>query len=135
MIRRPPRSTLFPYTTLFRSRHPLLLRLDHAVRAGHQEVVRRVLAPFFRVSGPLRGLSRVGGLLEGWIGLPEARDGEDHRKTQGDSEALDRDDHGTSPLSLAARNTPPETPCQGWVRGTRPSDACVLTEPRHAPGR
>src|ERR1017187_10930824 len=24
MIRRPPRSTLFPYTTLFRSRHPLL---------------------------------------------------------------------------------------------------------------
>src|SRR2546427_2613431 len=26
MIRRPPRSTLFPYTTLFRSRHPLSLR-------------------------------------------------------------------------------------------------------------
>src|SRR5256885_4694321 len=25
MIRRPPRSTLFPYTTLFRSRSPLLL--------------------------------------------------------------------------------------------------------------
>src|SRR5947208_4342379 len=24
MIRRPPRSTLFPYTTLFRSDHPLL---------------------------------------------------------------------------------------------------------------
>src|SRR3712207_7991646 len=28
MIRRPPRSTLFPYTTLFRSRHQLLHR-DH----------------------------------------------------------------------------------------------------------
>src|SRR2546430_15819120 len=26
MIRRPPRSTLFPYTTLFRSAHPTLLR-------------------------------------------------------------------------------------------------------------
>src|SRR6266571_1083877 len=26
MIRRPPRSTLFPYTTLFRSRHPPRLR-------------------------------------------------------------------------------------------------------------
>src|SRR2546430_10498643 len=26
MIRRPPRSTLFPYTTLFRSRHPTLRR-------------------------------------------------------------------------------------------------------------
>src|SRR2546422_4246203 len=30
MIRRPPRSTLFPYTTLFRSR-----RLSHRARAGH----------------------------------------------------------------------------------------------------
>src|SRR5258708_17808668 len=28
MIRRPPRSTLFPYTTLFRS--PLVVRLDQA---------------------------------------------------------------------------------------------------------
>src|SRR3712207_7230454 len=28
MIRRPPRSTLFPYTTLFRSLH-VLLRLEH----------------------------------------------------------------------------------------------------------
>src|SRR5256885_6543503 len=44
MIRRPPRSTLFPYTTLFRSvkrlsarqvRHPLEALLDH-VRATHQ---------------------------------------------------------------------------------------------------
>src|SRR2546427_6601565 len=28
MIRRPPRSTLFPYTTLFRSRHLPVLRID-----------------------------------------------------------------------------------------------------------
>src|SRR5687767_15253897 len=42
MIRRPPRSTLFPYTTLFRStgrggagvQH--LVDLDHAHRRGHQ---------------------------------------------------------------------------------------------------
>src|SRR2546426_940385 len=35
MIRRPPRSTLFPYTTLFRSRHTLhrLGLIDEAVRA------------------------------------------------------------------------------------------------------
>src|SRR2546427_3715038 len=34
MIRRPPRSTLFPYTTLFRS-HELKYQLRHAdVRAG-----------------------------------------------------------------------------------------------------
>src|SRR5258708_12319468 len=31
MIRRPPRSTLFPYTTLFRSRNALAV---HAFRAG-----------------------------------------------------------------------------------------------------
>src|SRR2546422_4464302 len=33
MIRRPPRSTLFPYTTLFRSQARLL------VEAGHPEIV------------------------------------------------------------------------------------------------
>src|SRR3712207_7832439 len=32
MIRRPPRSTLFPYTTLFRSRH----RRQDAVRRGRR---------------------------------------------------------------------------------------------------
>src|SRR2546427_8113534 len=35
MIRRPPRSTLFPYTTLFRSRHR-----DGAVRANEPSVRR-----------------------------------------------------------------------------------------------
>src|SRR5258706_5821187 len=35
MIRRPPRSTLFPYTTLFRSRGAL----DEDVVAGQQRVV------------------------------------------------------------------------------------------------
>src|SRR2546422_6973409 len=29
MIRRPPRSTLFPYTTLFRSVHNMCQRFDH----------------------------------------------------------------------------------------------------------
>src|SRR2546427_6775345 len=41
MIRRPPRSTLFPYTTLFRSRH--------AHRRG-----ARVEPPAGALSGPLR---------------------------------------------------------------------------------
>src|SRR2546422_7916719 len=34
MIRRPPRSTLFPYTTLFRSLWEPQLRTDAAVRRG-----------------------------------------------------------------------------------------------------
>src|SRR3989454_5054254 len=36
MIRRPPRSTLFPYTTLFRSLHELV---EAALRLGIHEVV------------------------------------------------------------------------------------------------
>src|SRR5256885_7326121 len=45
MIRRPPRSTLFPYTTLFRSaassspHNRLLWRLDHA-RGGNLQSIR-----------------------------------------------------------------------------------------------
>src|SRR3712207_6848632 len=34
MIRRPPRSTLFPYTTLFRSRAPPAARTPPRCRAG-----------------------------------------------------------------------------------------------------
>src|SRR2546429_5956095 len=54
MIRRPPRSTLFPYTTLFRSlgghvRHHVGERRpeagpDHSVRAADAEIRARVLA-------------------------------------------------------------------------------------------
>src|SRR3989442_6448829 len=42
MIRRPPRSTLFPYTTLFRS-----LVGEHAVRAAPARCERPVLAALF----------------------------------------------------------------------------------------
>src|SRR3712207_8285309 len=35
MIRRPPRSTLFPYTTLFRSRLPATLVAEHADQPSH----------------------------------------------------------------------------------------------------
>src|SRR5256885_11417779 len=49
MIRRPPRSTLFPYTTLFRSPHEVWLALDHkAWGPRRQNVGLRV----FRLSGP-----------------------------------------------------------------------------------
>src|SRR2546422_4452062 len=42
MIRRPPRSTLFPYTTLFRSLHVRPLRREDAV---HHHVTHRSVAP------------------------------------------------------------------------------------------
>src|SRR4051795_9238297 len=34
MIRRPPRSTLFPYPTLFRSREEILIRISAFARKG-----------------------------------------------------------------------------------------------------
>src|SRR3712207_8639277 len=40
MIRRPPRSTLFPYTTLFRSRHAGRERCGEQVREGDDDLVR-----------------------------------------------------------------------------------------------
>src|SRR3712207_8807833 len=41
MIRRPPRSTLFPYTTLFRSRDPKTRRSLHALRPGRAGAATR----------------------------------------------------------------------------------------------
>src|SRR2546430_11688208 len=41
MIRRPPRSTLFPYTTLFRSRREAYVRRNHSRGARDLDVERR----------------------------------------------------------------------------------------------
>src|SRR2546425_8316570 len=52
MIRRPPRSTLFPYTTLFRSLYPKQRRrravrlTNHAFRIRHHVTVRRQVEQF-----------------------------------------------------------------------------------------
>src|SRR3712207_7744711 len=50
MIRRPPRSTLFPYTTLFRSQGSLDLTVRVSLRFGLALVVR-LLAPRHRDLG------------------------------------------------------------------------------------
>src|SRR2546422_2756393 len=51
MIRRPPRSTLFPYTTLFRSRAP---RCALSGRPGPPERARPSPADRGRVARPIR---------------------------------------------------------------------------------
>src|SRR2546430_2989565 len=45
MIRRPPRSTLFPYTTLFRSHHTVPQLLLHLERQVHVLELERLVDP------------------------------------------------------------------------------------------
>src|SRR3712207_8474999 len=52
MIRRPPRSTLFPYTTLFRSRDDVVDVLDPD-RKPDQALVDPDLRPLLRRQGPV----------------------------------------------------------------------------------
>src|SRR3712207_7371559 len=58
MIRRPPRSTLFPYTTLFRSRRHI--RLEDRVRVrlvgGHEDVVLLRVGAAPNQRGPVHDL-------------------------------------------------------------------------------
>src|SRR5260221_9978302 len=47
MIRRPPRSTLFPYTTLFRSLRIRIVRIDDVAHFGSERENARVAHRFF----------------------------------------------------------------------------------------
>src|SRR2546426_8064402 len=67
MIRRPPRSTLFPYTTLFRSPHPELRAPDPLVPAG----IRQRAARHSPSGSKLRRCGRPQGALAGV--LPDLR--------------------------------------------------------------
>src|SRR2546427_659104 len=54
MIRRPPRSTLFPYTTLFRSHAPVVWQIPHGVNA-----IRRGTGARLRLAAARGALVRV----------------------------------------------------------------------------
>src|SRR2546430_15641416 len=56
MIRRPPRSTLFPYTTLFRS-----LPVERPVFAPRRGPPQALPRPVVRGTGPARGAGLVAG--------------------------------------------------------------------------
>src|SRR3712207_8850727 len=62
MIRRPPRSTLFPYTTLFRSRRRLQGRLDDAGIDGGRACVRVDAAYLGEVSAGVEDDARPHGV-------------------------------------------------------------------------
>src|SRR2546428_2371703 len=66
MIRRPPRSTLFPYTTLFRSVVPEAAQLDAAGWTDFERIVERALAD--RPASLRRGLKLFLRLID-WIAV------------------------------------------------------------------
>src|SRR5256885_15597129 len=68
MIRRPPRSTLFPYTTLFRSGE-----LKDALWRLHQRRLRGELPPFQRVLMETTGLAAPGPVIATLIGDAQLR--------------------------------------------------------------
>src|SRR2546430_7170100 len=57
MIRRPPRSTLFPYTTLFRSQHAAPVRSLAEIPAGDPAVPRLELAEWAQRYGLVAGIT------------------------------------------------------------------------------
>src|SRR5256885_16806331 len=68
MIRRPPRSTLFPYTTLFRSiGDPTISLLGEDATVAEREALTESLG--FNKPVPLQYLGYVGKVLQGDLGI------------------------------------------------------------------
>src|SRR3712207_7394402 len=82
MIRRPPRSTLFPYTTLFRSKADAAARKTGHGHAGEYRVVLDATGGTdFLGYTELRSESRLVGLLVDGVGIPAAGAGTADRKS------------------------------------------------------
>src|SRR3712207_8112700 len=77
MIRRPPRSTLFPYTTLFRSACSRSRRVAARGSSASREL-RRVWRRSVDTQVPLAGLSRFYPFEEGDLGPLDAQRSEEH---------------------------------------------------------
>src|SRR2546425_9699844 len=62
MIRRPPRSTLFPYTTLFRSEYSTESRhYAHVDCPGHADYVKNMITGAAQMDGAILVVSAVDG--------------------------------------------------------------------------
>src|SRR3989441_3686130 len=101
MIRRPPRSTLFPYTTLFRSREDRLGR--QVARRGGRQVHPQ----------SLRRVRRRGGAAAQRTGWRRGSRGRRARACRGPGDDPHRARHGRGPRRPAPGGPPP----RGWARG------------------
>src|SRR3989475_13076890 len=102
MIRRPPRSTLFPYTTLFRSR-PSGLRT--VLRPDHDDATDGVGAVIGRAFDPIVDGDREDG--GGWDAVECAEVGEAHTVEYHEGCILEHDARATAP------------PGRGWAPTAR----------------
>src|SRR2546430_12968791 len=120
MIRRPPRSTLFPYTTLFRSRrHPLSLLLDNASVVVHHGGAGCLMTA---LAAGVPQLALPFGLEQEMIArrLAEAGAGRVIRGSAADVDGirtalralLDDPDHALAVRSLAAQNAAAPSPAE-----------------------
>src|SRR5256885_16893573 len=76
MIRRPPRSTLFPYTTLFRSlvKLPESMRLENPARSRTQDIIFSILKAHARNGENIYG-DGVLEILQDGFGFLRSADG------------------------------------------------------------
>src|SRR5258708_5523082 len=146
MIRRPPRSTLFPYTTLFRSICSLAGWQEEEVdrlsgrplctfQVMRPAMARRLVAPgasmlsllrvVFRelVGAVMSLLHHLGNLWRGQKGHPQCRIPDPPRQLLDDPRCLGK--RGVCLRRLAPRLTPrtpprPELPAFGWPPGVHP---------------
>src|SRR5258708_8592956 len=100
MIRRPPRSTLFPYTTLFRSHH----------RAGIAGCILRADEREGRRGGAARGLAAAHRRISGL-----------HRRSEEHTSELQSPDHLVCRLLLEKKNHKPTLRITDTVIPTPPS--------------
>src|SRR5258708_9283559 len=97
MIRRPPRSTLFPYTTLFRSRNPLKrVAFRDGVKVMH-------VAPRARTAHPAQRKYDIGSLRGGGDRLAKILRSEEH------TSELQSPDHLVCRLLLEKKKTQSHT--------------------------
>src|SRR5256885_10563437 len=99
MIRRPPRSTLFPYTTLFRSDPAADVLVDDGVDLGRgADSIENLLDGFKQIGPKARSLPLVpvDCLIEIHLGFREKDNGQTHRSEEHTSELQ-------SPCNLVCR--------------------------------
>src|SRR2546430_9512492 len=128
MIRRPPRSTLFPYTTLFRSGDLVEQHAAHltAVAEALRHVPGDRLAFPVGVGGDQHPARRLGGLLDFGEGLDRksTRLNSSHSQISYAVFCLKKKKHSYSHVRLRARPADPHG---------RASGDCCLTSESHSP--